>query len=223
MKKALTFLWENYISMILLVNLVLGVLVFWTNYLMPQQHFFAVYLMMYPLFPVFFLLIYGYNLSALWQNMALSFQCRRHDYFWAGQVAFLTTGVGCALITVAMGALYVNVLDISSMVAGSPFLENGIPWAKPGAIPAMAVLALCFQPIGAALGSIYEKHKILTTVILILIMLLGIAGTSMSLFMAEWGLIIAWPVLLGVCGLFVVLALVGELVYYRSVQTAVVR
>ena len=223
MKKALTFLWENYISTILLVNLVLGVLVFWTNYLMPQQHFFAVYLMMYPLFPVAFLLIYGYNLSALWQNMALSFQCRRHDYFWAGQVAFLATGVGCALITVVMGVLYVNVLDLSSMAAGSPFLENGIPWAKPGAIPAMAVLALCFQPIGAALGSLYEKHKILTTVILCAMMLLGIAGTSMSLFMAEWGIAIAGPVLVGVCALFVVLALVGEAAYYRSIRKAVVR
>ena len=223
MKKALTFLWENYISTILLVNLVLGVLVFWTNYLMPQQHFFAVYLMMYPLFPVCFLLIYGYNLSVLWQNMALSFQCRRHDYFWAGQVAFLATGVGCALITVVMGLLYVNVLDISAMVAGSHFLENGIAWATPRAIPVLLVLALCLQPMGAALGSLYEKHKILTTVILCAIMLLGVAATTMGLFMGEWGLSITGPVMVGVCAVFVALALVGELVYHRSVQTAVVR
>ena len=223
MKKALTFLWESYISTILLANLVLGVLILAVNYMAPQQNIFAIYLVMYPLFPIFFLLIYGYNLAILWQNMALSFQCRRKDYFRAGQVAFLVTALGCTLVVTVMGWLCNSLLDLSTIAAGRTILENGILWARPGAIPGLLVLALCLQPMGAALGSIYEKHKILTTVILCAIMLLGVGAVTLGLFMADGSLTIGRPVLLGVCGFFVVLALVGELVYHRSVQTAVVR
>ena len=224
MKKALTFLWENYIAMILAVNLVLGVLVLGVNYLTPHQSFFAIYLMMYPLFPIFFLLIYGYNLAILWQNMALSFQCRRKDYFWAAQVTFLVTALGCTLEVAAMGWLCNSLLNYSAMAAGKTFLENGLLWAKPGAIPVMAVLALCLQPLGAALGAIYEKHKILSTVILIAVTLLGIAAATLDIFLSDGSLAaIAIPVIAGVCAVFAVLALVGEAVYYRSIQTAVVR
>ena len=123
----------------------------------------------------------------------------------------------------AMGWLCNSLLDYSAMAAGETILENGLLWAKPGAIPVLLVLALCLQPIGAALGAIYEKHKILTTVILIAISLMGVASTTLGLFLSDGSLTVAIPVLVGICGVFVVLALVGEAAYYRSIRKAVVR
>lgn len=223
MKQALLFLWDQYIGMILRVNLVLGALVLWLNYLFPQSDYFSVYLVMYPLFPIIFLLIYGYNLSVLWRNIVLSFQCRRADFFWASQWAFLFTGLGCGLMTACMGYACNTLLDLPAMAAGDTILQGGIIWARPGAVPVLLVAALSLQPIGAALGSIYEKHKIITTVILILLLLLGVAATVVCMFLSDGTLTIARPVIWGTCITFGVLALAGEVLYYRSNQKAVVR
>ncbi len=223
MKQALLFLWEWYISVILRVNLVLGALVLALNYLFPQTEYFSIYLVMYPLFPIIFLLIYGYNLSVLWRNMVLSFQCRRTDFFWAGQIAFLVTGLACGLLTAVMGYACNNLLDLAAMAGTDAILQGGIIWSRPGAIPALLVVALSLQPIGAALGSIYEKHKIITTVILIVILLLGVAATVLCMFLSDGTLSISRPILVGTCAVFGVMALVGEVLYYRSNQKAVVR
>lgn len=223
MKQALLFLWEWYISMILRVNLVLGVLVVALNYLFPTSDYFSVYLVMYPLFPIIFLLIYGYNLSILWRNMVLSFQCRRTDFFWASQIAFLVTGLGCILLTVAMGYACNQFLDLSAMAARETILRGGIIWGRLSAAPVLLVVGLALQPIGAALGSVYEKHKIITSVILILLLLLGVAATVLCMFLSDGTLTIARPILWGTCITFGVLALVGEVIYYRSNQKAVVR
>ena len=223
MKKALTFLWKQYIFQITVINLVLGLLILATNYLFPQQSMFAIYLMMYPLFSILFLVIYGFNLTSVWQNIALSFQCRRRDFYWASQVAFLATGLGIALVVVGMGWLYTNVLDLSVMAAGRTFLKHGLLWARPEIIPIMLVMAVGLQPVGAGLGRLYEAHKIISTVILMLIMLMGTLSTTATLFIGEWGLELGMPTLLGVCVVLTLMALVGEAYYYHSVQTAVVR
>lgn len=223
MKQALLFLWEWYISVVLRVNLVLGVLVVVLNYLFPQTEYFSIYLVMYPLFPIIFLLIYGYNLSTLWRNIVLSFQCRRTDFFWASQVAFLLTGLGCILLTVAMGYACNQFLDLSSMAVRDTILRGGIIWGRLSALPILLVVALTLQPIGAALGSLYEKHKIITSVILILLLLLGVAATVLCMFLSDGTLTIARPIIFGTCTVFIVLALAGEIVYYRSNQKAVVR
>lgn len=223
MKQTLLFLWEWYISIILRVNLVLGVLVLWLNYLFPTSDYFSVYLVMYPLFPIIFLLIYGYNLAILWRGLALSFQCRRTDFFWGSQVAFLLTGLGCVAMTVLMGYACNQFLDLSSMAARETILQGGIIWARSGGIPVLLVVGLSLQPIGTALGSVYEKHKIITTVILIVLMLLGVAATVLCMFLSDGTLTIARPVIWGTCITFGVLALAGEVLYYRSNQKAVVR
>lgn len=223
MKQALLFLWEQYISPILRVNLVLGVLVIAFNYLFPQTEYFSIYLVMYPMFPIMFLLIYGYTLTTLHRNMVLSFQCRRADLFWGSQVAFLVTGLGCGLLTAAMGWACNTFLDLSAMAGGENIFQSGIIWARPGAIPVLLVIALSLQPIGAALGSLYEQHKIITSVILIVILLLGVAATVLSMLLSDGSLTVARPVILGICAAFAVLALMGEIAYYRSNQKAVVR
>lgn len=224
MKQALLFLWDRYISMILWVNLVLGVLIFGLDYLLPHTTFFATYLVMYPLFPIIFLLIYGYTLTTLYRDLVLSFQCRRTDLFWGSQVAFLATGLGCALLTAAMGFLYTHLLDLSAIVnkEGTLF-QGGILWAKPGAIPVLLIAALTLQPMGAALGSLYEKHKIITSVIFVTLMILGVLATVLCLFLSDGTLFISRTVILGVCAGFAVFGLVGELAYYRSNRNAVVR
>ena len=223
MKQALLFLWDQYISMILKVNLVLGVLVLGINYLFPQVDFFATYLAMYPLFPIIFLLIFGYTLTTLYRNMALSFQCRRADLFWGSQLAFLVTGLGCVAITAVMSFACERLLDLEAMAASETILELGILWAKPGALPILLLVGLCLQPMGAALGSLYEKHRILTTVILVVFLILATASTTISLFVADGTLAISRPVILGTCIGFVVLGLVCEILYYRSNRNAVVR
>lgn len=223
MKQALLFLWDQYISSILKANLVLGILVLGINYLFPQVTFFATYLMMYPMFPIIFLMIYGYTLTTLYRNMALSFQCRRTDLFWGSQVAFLVTGLGCAAIMAVMSFACEHLLDLSVMAASDTLFENGILWANLGAVPVLLVIGLCLQPTGAALGSLYEKHRILTTVLLVVFLLLAVASTVVSLFVADGTLPISKNVILGVCAVFAVLALGSEIFYYRSNRNAVVR
>lgn len=223
MKQALLFLWDQYISTILKVNLVLGLLILGINYLFPQTIFFATYLMMYPMFPIIFLMIYGYTLTTLYRNMALSFQCRRTDFFWGSQIAFLATGLGCAAIMAVMAFVCEHLLDLSVMAAQDSLFQNGILWANPGAVPVLLVIGLCLQPIGAALGSLYEKHKILTTVLLVVFLILATASTVVSLFVADGTLPISRTVILWVCAGFVVLALGSEILYYRSNRNAVVR
>ena len=223
MKQALLYLWDQYIAMILKVNLVLGILVLGINYLFPQVTFFATYLMMYPMFPIIFLMIFGYTLTTLYRNLALSFQCRRTDFFWGSQVAFLVTGLGCGAITAVMGYAANTLLDPHALAAQADFFTDGILWAKPGAVPVLLVIGLCLQPMGAVLGSLYEKHRILTTVLLVVFLLLAVASTVVSLFVADGTLPISKNVVLGVCAFFIVLALVCEVVYYRSNRNAVVR
>mgnify|MGYP001038274598 FL=1 len=224
MKQALLFLWDQYISMILRINLALGLLILGVKYLIPKVAIFGSYLTMYPLFPIIFLLIYGYSLTTLYRNMALSFQCRRTDLFWGSQVAFLATGLGCALLTAVMGFLAANLLDLTAIMGKEgPLFQGGILWAKPEAIPVLLIAALTLQPMGAALGCLYEKHKIITTVILVVLMLLGVASTTLCLFIADGTLPISPSVILWTCVGFVALGLVGELTYYRSNKNAVVR
>ena len=115
-----------------------------------------------------------------------------------------------------MGFLYTHLLDLSAIVnkEGTLF-QGGILWAKPGAIPVLLIAALTLQPMGAALGSLYEKHKIITSVIFVTLM--------MCLFLSDGTLFISRTVILGVCAGFAVFGLVGELAYYRSNRNAVVR
>lgn len=223
MKQALLFLWDQYISMILKVNLVVGVLVLGLNYLFPQTNLFATYLMMYPMFPIIFLMIYGYTLTTLYRNMTISFQCRRADFFWGSQLAFLVTGLGCTAIVAVMSFSCEHLLDLPVTAARDSLFENGIPWAQPGALPVLLVIGLCLQPIGAALGSLYEKHKIITTVLLVVFLILATGSTVVSLFVADGTLPISRNVILGVCAFFIVLALICEMAYYRSNRNAVVR
>lgn len=223
MKQALLFLWDRYISQTLYANLVLGVLVVGINYLFPQTSLFATYLTMYPMFPIIFLMIFGYTLTTLHRNMALSFQCRRTDFFWGSQIAFLVTGLGCATIVAVMSLACEHLLDLSTMAASDSFFENGILWAKPEAVPVLLVIGLCLQPMGAALGCLYEKHRILTTVLLVVFLILATASTVVSLFVADGTLPISKNVVLGVCAFFIVMALVCEVIYYRSNRNAAVR
>ena len=223
MKQALLYLWDQYIAMILKVNLVLGILVLGINYLFPQVTFFATYLMMYPMFPIIFLMIFGYTLTTLYRNMALSFQCRRTDFFWGSQIAFLVTGLGCGAITAVMGYAANTLLDLTNLAASDTFFQNGILWAKPGAVPVLLVIGLCLQPMGAVLGSLYEKHRIITSVLLVVFLLLAVISTVVSLFVADGTLPISKNVILWVCAVFAVLALGSEVLYYRSNRNAVVR
>lgn len=223
MKQALLFLWERYVSVLLWSNLTLGALILGSNYLFPQTDLFASYLMVYPMFPMILLLIYSYTLTTLYRNLALSFQCRRTDFFWGSQLAFLVTGLGCAGIMAVIGFAREHLLDLPALADGKSILENGILWIKPEAIPVFLVVGLCLQPMGAVLGSLYEKHKIITTVILVVIMILAVAATVASLFVADGTLSVSRTVILGTCAAFGGAALVSEMVYYRSNQKTVVR
>lgn len=223
MKQALLFLWERYVSVLLWSNLALGALILGTNYLFPQTDLFASYLMVYPMFPIILLLIFSYTLTTLYRNMALSFQCRRADFFWGSQLAFLVTGLGCSGIMAVIGFACEHLLDLPALASGKSVLENGILWIKPEAIPVLLVVGLCLQPMGAVLGSLYEKHKVITTVILVVIMILAVAATVASLFVADGTLSVSRTVILGICAAFGGAALVSEMLYYRSNQKTVVR
>lgn len=223
MKGARWFLWDIYIKVILATTAVISVLSLIGQ--TARIAFFASYYYMLPMMIVIFMAIYSFSLTIPSRNMALSFNCRRTDFFWESQIAFVVTDAVSILIVWLTGILP-RLLGCGYAFSEEGTFMNGAPlYAEPGACLFLLAVCLLLQPIGAAAGCLYDKSKVWATVFIIIVMLLGMGGTVVLLFASDGT--IPEEITRLICG--VMLAVLGvlcagcEVYYYRANARAVVR
>lgn len=226
MKGARWFLWDIYMKIILASTGVMSALSLAVSQAVRIEYFAAYYYML-PMMVVMFMAIYSFNLTIAPRNMALSMNCRRADFFWTSQAAFVVTDVVCILIVWLAGNLP-GLLGWGYAFSDSEKYTfiNGAPlYAGPGMCLFLLAVCLFLQPIGAAAGCLYDKHKALATVFIIIVVFLGMVGTVILLLVGDGSIPknimrTIGGVTLAVLG---VLCALCEVHYYRSNARAVVR
>lgn len=222
MTRVLRYLWNLYIRVILAcigafaaLSLLLGQ---WL-----RIEFFNMYYEMLPMMLIIFMVIYSFNLTILYRNMALSFNCRRRDFFLGSQAGFVLTALGSNAIVWLAGALP-GLLGLEYAFQEGERFFNGPPaFTQPPLALGMLAVSLLLQPVGAAVGCLYEKHKAASTVLLIVCMLLSIVGTVLLMFLGDGTIPFLPAVMGGILAALAVLAAVCEVYFWRSNLKATVR
>lgn len=222
MKAALRYLWSTYISTCLAA---LGVvaLISLAGSQVLKIRIMATYYYMLPMMTVIFVIIFSFNVTTIYRNMALSMNCLRRHFFWACQLAFVITALGGIAIVWLAGALpaltgmgYV-VSDGSPALSGTPF------FTRPGPLLFLLAVSLFLQPMGAALGGLYGMSKAWAMVCLMIVVLLGIAGTVLLLFVSDGTVVLPPAVTAGFLTGMAVICGVCEVYFWRSNAKTVVR
>lgn len=225
MKGAHWFLWDVYIKIILGSTAVIAVLALAVSQVVRIEYF-ATYYYMLPMMVVIFMTVYSFNLTILSRNMALSFNCRRTDFFWSSQAAFVAADAVSILIVWVTGVLpellgwgYAFSEEGSRLISGAPL------YADPKMCLFLLAVCLFLQPIGAAAGCLYDKSKVWSTVFLVIVITFGMVGTALLLFIGDGT--IPEHITRVICGVtlavLAVLCVACEVYYYRSNAKAVVR
>lgn len=224
MLKALRYLGRTYLLTTLGSGAVIAALAVVFTHVVTIEVF-GVWYAILPLFFVLFALIYGVNIPSLYRNMALSFGCRRTDFFWACQGAFVLAALGYTAVSLLAGRLpsilpggYAAYEWASDMRAAGP-----PAWLAPVSLAGLALVELLLQAIGAAGGELVARHKALGVVALVVVMLLGVACTSTTLFVMDGTIALPPAVIWGALGGLVAVAVVCDVLFYRSNRKAVVR
>lgn len=224
MLKALRHLGRTYLLTMLGSGAVITALVVVCTHVVTIEIFGSWYAML-PLFFVLFTLIYGIYIPSLYRNTALSFGCRRWDFFWACQAAFVLATLGCTLLAGLAGYLpkllpggYATV-ELGSSV----YIDLPPAWFAPAPLAGLALVELALQLIGAAGGELVARHKALGVVMLIVTMLLGMVLTLLTLFVMDGTIVLPPAVIWGALGGLVAVAVVCDVLFYRSNRKAVVR
>lgn len=224
MKRALRFLWETYGVNVLKTELIFIGLILGSNLIFAGNDLFSAYVIAYPMLPVLFAAIFSYSLTALYQTQALGFPCRRKDFFWGSQVMFALTALMAVGLTALLGWALETFVDLSLLVVEFGALEAGIYWARPAALVGLLAVVLLIQPVGAAVGCLYQKHKVIALLIYVLLMVLAVGDVVVSLLTARADAVHlpTWlmPAIYGALGVF---AVVGELYFACENRRAIVR
>lgn len=221
MKNALRYLWDVYISTSLaavggfaLISLVGSPVL--------KVEFFGSYYYMLPMILLIFVIIFSFNISTIFRNMALSMNCLRRTFFWGCQAAFAVVALlGTAIVWLA-GALP----ELTGI--GYPWQESGplsgMPaYIQPAQLLFMLAVSLLLQPTGAALGGLYGKSKVWAVILLIVVVFLGMVGTVLMLFVNGGKLSLPPAVPVGLLCALTVLGAVSEVYFWRSNAKTVVR
>lgn len=179
------------------------------------------YYEMLPIFGVIFMSIFGFSLTTAYQQMALTMNCRRRDFFAASQLLFLGCSVVCMLLTALAGVLP-ELLGMG--YAPSELFDTVRPlYAAPGSWPVLFLLYWLLQPVGAALGALYGHHKVWAVSLFVLIMLLCVVAVVLLLFVQDGTLHIGMLPVFVFCGVLAVIAVACEIYYGSANAKAVVR
>lgn len=181
---------------------------------------------MLPMFAILFAMIYGWTMLLLYRPLALSMNCRRQDFFLAAQVSFLLFALVCLAIIVLAGTLprLLHFGYAVRPVAEDPGLFELPPlYANPGTWPVLFLFLLLLQPMGAATGELYYRHKVLTTVLMIVFMLLSVAVVVLLMFVTDGSISVSPAILAGSCAVMALIGIGCDAAFYRGNQTAVVR
>lgn len=221
MKGALRYLWDVYISTSLaavgsfaLISLVGSPVL--------KVEFFGSYYYMLPMILLIFVIIFSFNISTIFRNMALSMNCLRRHFFWGCQAAFVAVALaGTALVWLA-GTLP-GLTGIGYPVQESGLMSGMPAYIQPVQLLFLLAVSLLLQPTGAALGGLYGRSKVWATVLLIIVILLGIAGTVLMLFVNGGELSLPPAVPIGLLCALAVIGAVSEVYFWRSNAKTIVR
>lgn len=222
MKGALRYLFDNYVRTSLASVGTFGLLSLLGSPVLKIEFFSSYYYMM-PMILVIFTVIFSFNITTIYRNMALSMNCLRRHFFWGCQAAFAAVALAGTAIVWLTGALP-GLTGLGYMAKDvSPVLSGAPAYSQPGPLLFLLAASALLQPTGAALGGVYGRSKAWATVLLVIVILLGIAGTVLMLFVNDGTLSLppAVPVSL-LCALAVICA--GcEVYFWRSNARTVVR
>lgn len=223
MKGALRYLWDVYISPSLgavgtfaLISLVGSPVL--------KVEFFGSYYYMLPMFLLIFVIIFSFNISTIFRNMALSMNCLRRHFFWGCQAAFITVALaGTAIVWLAGALPELTGIGYPVQESGNMVLSGTPAYIQPAQVLFLLAVSLLLQPTGAALGGLYGKSKVWATVLLIIVILLGIAGTVLMLFVNGGELSLPPAVPVGLLCTLTVIGAVSEVYFWRSNAKTIVR
>lgn len=223
MKGALRYLWDVYISTSLASVGTFGLIALVGSPVLKIEFFDSYYYMM-PMILVIFVIIFAFNISTIFRNMALSMNCLRRHFFWGCQVSFLAVALAGTAIVWLTGALP-ELTGIGYPWTGEHAITlSGRPaYIEPAQLLFLLAVVLLLQPIGAALGGLYGKSKVWATVLLIIIILLGIGATVLMLFVNNGELSLPPAVPIGLLCALAVIGAVCEVYFWRSNAKTIVR
>lgn len=223
MKGALRYLFDNYVRTSLAAVGTFALLSLVGSPVLKIEFFSSYYYMM-PMILVIFTVIFSFNITTIYRNMALSMNCLRRHFFRACQLAFAAVALAGLVIVWLTGALP-ELLGI-----GYPWQEGGAlslagkpAYVQPVQLLFLLAVVLLLQPIGAALGGLYGRSKAWATVLLVIVILLGIAGTVLMLFANDGTLALPSAVPAGLLCALTAICAGCEVYFWRSNAKTVVR
>lgn len=223
MKGTLRYLWDTYISTSLaavgafaLISLVGSPVL--------KVEFFGSYYYMLPMILLIFVIIFAFNITTIFRNMALSMNCLRRNFFWGCQAAFIAVALlGTAIVWVAGTLPGLTGIGYPMPEHGGMMLSGVPAYVQPAQLLFLLAVALLLQPTGAALGGLYGRSKVWAVILLIAVVLLGIAGTVLMLFVNGGELSLPAAVPIGLLCALTVIGAVCEVYFWRSNAKTVVR
>lgn len=223
MKGALRYLWDTYISTSLAAVGTFALLSLVGSPVLRVK-FFDSYYYMLPMILLIFVIIFSFNISTIFRNMALSMNCLRRHFFWGCQAAFIAVALaGTAIIWLAGVLPDLAGIGYAMQERNNP-ISGGMPaYAEPVQLLFLLAVSLLLQPTGAALGGLYGRSKVWATVLLITIILLGIAATVLMLFVNGGALSLPPAVPVGLLCALTVIGAVSEVCFWRSNAKTIVR
>lgn len=224
MKNALRYLWDTYISTSLLAVGTFSLIALVGSPVLGIQLFSSYYYML-PMIQTIFIIVFSFNLSTIFRNMALSMNCLRRHFFWGCQVSFLVVALaGTAIVWLAgvlpelTGIGYVFLEEEPALaLAGKP------AYTEPVQLLFLLAVTLLLQPIGAALGGLYGKSKAWAMVLLLTVTLLGIGATLVMLFTNNGHFSLPPAVPAGLLCTLTVFCAACEVYFWRSNAKTIVR
>lgn len=223
MKGALRYLWDVYISTSLTAVGSFALISLVGSPVLNIQ-FFSSYYYMLPMILLIFIIIFAFNISTIFRNMALSMNCLRRNFFWACQAAFAAVALAGAAIVWLAGALpELTGIGYTVQESGNRVLSGMPAYIQPAQLLFTLAVSLLLQPTGAALGGLYGKSKVWATVLLIIVILLGIAGTVLMVFVNGGLLSLPPAVPIGLLCVLTVIGAVSEVCFWRSNAKTIVR
>lgn len=187
---------------------------------------FSSWYVMLPMFAIIFAMIYGWTLTLLYRIQALSMNCRRQDFFWASQVTFLLFAL-ISLAVIALAGTLPRLLHfgyaVQPVVEDPRLMEMTPLYADPRTWPVLFLFYVLIQPMGAATGELYYRHKVLATVLMIVFMLVSVASVVLMMFLTDGSVSIAPAIIAVGCGVMALIGIVCDIAFYWCNKTAVVR
>lgn len=223
MKGALRYLWDVYISPSLAAVGSFALISLVGSPVLNIQ-FFGSYYYMLPMILLIFVIIFSFNISTIFRNMALSMNCLRRHFFWGCQAAFIAVALaGTAIVWLAGTLPELTGIGYAVRDSGGMLLSGMPAYIQPAQVLFTLAVSLLLQPTGAALGGLYGKSKVWATVLLIIVILLGIAGTVLMLFVNGGELSLPPAVPVGLLCALTVTGAVSEFYFWRSNAKTIVR